>query len=51
MAAGQPGDGPYQPEIPLAATLTRDTVTVNANSHVVLRYMADNPGTWLMHCQ
>ncbi|KAK4153229.1 multicopper oxidase [Chaetomidium leptoderma] len=28
----------------------RDTVVVMPNSHVVLRYKAENPGVWLFHC-
>ncbi|KAK4201637.1 putative iron transport multicopper oxidase FET3 [Triangularia verruculosa] len=28
----------------------RDTVTVMAHSFAVLRFTADNPGTWLFHC-
>ncbi|KAL2023155.1 hypothetical protein VTK56DRAFT_3761 [Thermocarpiscus australiensis] len=28
----------------------RDTVTVMANSHAVLRFQAKNPGVWLFHC-
>ncbi|KAK3378566.1 multicopper oxidase like protein [Podospora didyma] len=28
----------------------RDTVTVNGNSYVVIRFKADNPGVWLFHC-
>lgn len=34
------------PEIPVK----RDTVYVNGNSHFVIRFRADNPGVWLMHC-
>ncbi|KAL8415019.1 hypothetical protein RB594_006013 [Gaeumannomyces avenae] len=28
----------------------RDTVTVPGHSHVVIRYVADNPGVWALHC-
>lgn len=28
----------------------RDTAVVNADSHIVLRYIADNPGAWIVHC-
>ncbi|KAK7997043.1 PAK kinase [Apiospora arundinis] len=34
----------------LANPMRRDTVTVPANSHVVLRFLADNPGMWALHC-
>jgi iron transport multicopper oxidase len=30
--------------------MRRDVVSVNANSYVVLRYKATNPGVWLFHC-
>ncbi|KAG6359460.1 hypothetical protein INS49_012981 [Diaporthe citri] len=28
----------------------KDGVVVNAKSHAVIRFCADNPGTWLFHC-
>ena len=34
----------------LFGRLARDTVTVNTKSYVVLRYLAVNPGVWIMHC-
>ncbi|RYO78833.1 hypothetical protein DL764_010084 [Monosporascus ibericus] len=30
--------------------MRRDTVTVPAFSHVVIRFVADNPGLWALHC-
>ncbi|KAI0478899.1 multicopper oxidase-domain-containing protein [Xylariaceae sp. FL0804] len=30
--------------------MRRDTVTVPALNHVVLRFRADNPGLWALHC-
>ncbi|KAI1376948.1 putative multicopper oxidase [Hypoxylon crocopeplum] len=30
--------------------MRRDTVTVPAFTHVVLRFAADNPGVWALHC-
>jgi FtsP/CotA-like multicopper oxidase with cupredoxin domain len=30
--------------------MRRDTVTVPAQWHVVIRFMADNPGVWGIHC-
>ncbi|XBW34830.1 hypothetical protein QEN19_000397 [Hanseniaspora menglaensis] len=30
--------------------MIRDTVFVEANSYLVLRFRADNPGVWLFHC-
>ncbi|ELQ44999.1 laccase-2 [Pyricularia oryzae] len=34
----------------LANPTRRDTVTVPGHSHVVIRYKADNPGVWALHC-
>ncbi|CAK7898419.1 iron transport multicopper oxidase Fet5p [[Candida] anglica] len=34
------------PEIPMQ----RDTVVVNANGYLVIRFKADNPGVWFFHC-
>ncbi|KAH8681126.1 multicopper oxidase-domain-containing protein [Xylariales sp. PMI_506] len=34
----------------LSNPMRRDTVTVPAMSHVVLRFTADNPGLWALHC-
>jgi len=33
-----------------AAPPTRDTIVVQANSHAVLRFVANNPGVYLFHC-
>ena len=30
--------------------MQRSTIAVPANGYVVLRFKADNPGIWLMHC-
>lgn len=30
--------------------MSRDTVIVNTNGHVVLRFKANNPGVWFFHC-
>ncbi|KAL2017206.1 hypothetical protein VTK56DRAFT_2413 [Thermocarpiscus australiensis] len=34
-----------------SSAMVRDTVVVNGNSTAVLRFKADNPGVWLLHCQ
>ncbi|KAH7923921.1 hypothetical protein BV22DRAFT_1196311 [Leucogyrophana mollusca] len=34
----------------LVNPMRRDTVSVPALSHVVLRFLADNPGMWALHC-
>lgn len=33
-----------------AHPMRRDTVMVNANGFIVLRFKADNPGVWFFHC-
>lgn len=30
--------------------MRRDTFTVPGSSHVVIRFMANNPGLWVLHC-
>lgn len=30
--------------------LYRDTLTINAFSHAIIRFVTDNPGIWMMHC-
>lgn len=45
MHAGLPDAGPFDPaKDQLDATVIRDTITVNGNSSLVLRYVANNPG-------
>lgn len=41
-----PLQAPKFPEYPMV----RDTVMVNANGYVVLRFKASNPGVWFFHC-
>ncbi|KAI7842552.1 hypothetical protein COHA_003789 [Chlorella ohadii] len=52
MARGEDGDGAFNPaKHPLKKTpVLRDTATVEANSYLVLRFVANNPGTWIFHC-
>lgn len=50
MAGGLPNAGKYAGQ-PLRSGVWRDTVTVNAGSYIVLRYIAANPGAWIFHCQ
>jgi iron transport multicopper oxidase len=33
-----------------ATPMRRDTIAVNPNSYVVIRFQAENPGVWLFHC-
>ncbi|KAJ2744922.1 ferroxidase fet3 [Coemansia sp. BCRC 34301] len=44
-----PYDPTYNPR-PKSAPARRDTVTIPSMEYVVLRFRADNPGTWLFHC-
>lgn len=30
--------------------MRRDTVSVPAQRHIVIRFVADNPGVWALHC-
>ena len=41
------GPGDYAGTLLDMGTLARDTTTVNANSHVVLRLFGQNPGVWV----
>ncbi|VBB83984.1 Putative Multicopper oxidase [Podospora comata] len=34
----------------LPNTMRRDTLTIPGLSHVVIRFLADNPGIWALHC-
>ncbi|KAJ1903025.1 ferroxidase fet3 [Coemansia sp. S100] len=47
------GPAPYDPTFnprPKSAPARRDTVTIPSMEYVILRFRADNPGTWLFHC-
>ena len=44
------GNWPHRDVNYASTPVKRDTVTVMANSFAVLRFRADNPGTWLFHC-
>ena len=53
IARGAPGVGPFDPTTCAVNTVNpilRDTITVNANSYIVLRFADSNPGVWFMHC-
>ncbi|KAL2264684.1 hypothetical protein VTJ83DRAFT_7194 [Remersonia thermophila] len=49
-APSEAGVWPGRDENYTQVPLRRDTVTVQPNSYVVLRFKADNPGVWLFHC-
>jgi len=37
-------------DLNLVNPLYRDVATVNANSFLVIQFVADNPGLWMLHC-
>ena len=55
MARGQLGDGTWNStggSVPLnEAPSLRDTVTLSGKSYAVLRFVANNPGIWIFHCE
>ncbi|KAJ2608512.1 ferroxidase fet3 [Coemansia sp. RSA 1365] len=44
-----PYDSTHNPQ-PHTAPMRRDTVMIPSMEYVILRFRADNPGTWLFHC-
>jgi iron transport multicopper oxidase len=55
LGIGNPNDGDYNPNsssqvLNMDDPLWRDVVTVHKKSYIVLRIIADNPGTWMMRC-
>ena len=52
LKQGNANDGYLNQSIPLNVTnaLYRDTFTVNPFSFIIVRFKADNPGIWMMHC-
>lgn len=58
MSGGRGGWGSYDPftggappaGLDLASPLRKDTVRVPRRGHVVIRFRADNPGLWMLHC-
>jgi len=51
----RPGAGNYNSDddekhLKFNNPLMRDTASVNPESHLVLEFIADNPGVWLLHC-
>lgn len=45
---------PYNESSPLMpfpdVPMIRDTIVLEPNGHIVLRFKADNPGVWIFHC-
>jgi FtsP/CotA-like multicopper oxidase with cupredoxin domain len=46
----QTGNSAQRPELNLLNPQRRDTVSVPRHGYVVLRFRADNPGLWMLHC-
>ncbi|KAH7238787.1 Cupredoxin [Fusarium tricinctum] len=46
------GTGPYGPDVTLKTDNPprRDTALLPAKGHLVIAFLTDNPGVWLMHC-
>lgn len=47
------GEGPYEEgksQLSAVNPLRRDTATVPYKGHTVIRFKADNPGVWALHC-
>lgn len=46
------GKGEFDPNTPLNLhnTPRRDVAMLNSNGHLVIGFITDNPGTWLLHC-
>lgn len=43
-------NGTFRPGYPHSAPIRRDTVMLQDNSWAVIRFRADNPGVWILHC-
>ena len=48
--SNQSWNGGNIPELDLRRMPLKDTVTVPAGGYVVIRFKADNPGLWFIHC-
>ena len=52
LSRGSPGGGAVEArdEVLASVPMRRDTVSVNGLGSTVIRFKADNPGVWLLHC-
>lgn len=50
MYQGPINDGPYVGQELISTPVLRDTIVVAEYSSLILRWVADNPGMWIMHC-
>eukprot|EP00775_Hariotina_reticulata_P005109 gene5109-5349_t len=46
---GKPFEGPYRGQ-ELHPSVIRDTATIANKSWLAIRFIADNPGAWILHC-
>ena len=44
------GSSAIAPQMNLENPVLKDTVSVARRGYVVLRFRADNPGLWMLHC-
>lgn len=44
------GNAALKPQLNLKNPIKKDTVMVPRRGYVVLRFLADNPGIWMLHC-
>lgn len=50
MARGEDDAGDYTGQPLDLGKLARDTETIELNSYIVLRFVVNNPGCWILHC-
>ena len=50
MRQGVQCEGFYAGQPLSTRPILRDTVVVPVNSHLVVRFIANNPGMWFLHC-
>jgi len=46
---GRPFEGAYKGQ-ELRPSVIRDTATIANKSWLAIRFIADNPGSWILHC-
>lgn len=50
MRQGTQGEGAYAGQPLSTRPILRDTVVLPNHSHLVVRFVANNPGMWFLHC-
>jgi hypothetical protein len=46
----QGGSSSLKPELNLKNPVRKDTISVPRRGYVIVRFWADNPGIWMLHC-